>query len=270
MEICGSSPKKDPTVEIEKGVYLGRFFSHFGHFLIETLPNFGWARDYDDRSGICHPWPATLDSALFTVPHVRFSINALGIDPRRIVLAKEDCLIRDLIVPPCNEVIHGRVNARAVEVYAILREHALRFRTPRADKVYFSRRLFTGQSRQTANEAETEEIFKSLGFVVIHPEELPFGKQVSIAAGAKLVAGIDGSALHLCCFMYGGGNCVVLNSRKRMPAIEAVNSAVGVSTEWIEGLCSIREVDGESKIVIDNSNLAAALRARMYPYLSSA
>lgn len=256
----GTSPQKTPSEELERGVYIGRFFGHFGHFLIETLPNLGWLTD-NDQMGIAHPWPPTLDWKLFAVPHVRFSINALNIDPRRIALVKEDCLVRELLVPPCNEIILGRVSERAFEVYTTLRNCALRLHTSTAGKVYFSRRLLIGESRPTVNEAETEDILKSLGFVVVYPETLPFVEQVSIAAGAKVIAGIDGSALHLCAFMHGGGTCIVLSSRVRMRAIEALNSAVGVKTEWVDGLCSIRKVDGISKVVIDNSRLVSVISA---------
>ncbi len=59
--------------------------------------------------------------------------------------------------------------------------------------VYLSR---SGQSyRKLTNETEVEDLFRSLGFRVVRPEELPIEEQVRIVAEAELIAGPGGSAM---------------------------------------------------------------------------
>ncbi len=256
---------EEPRKKLDQGIYIGRFFYHFGHFLVETLPSLYWATLHPDRKIIAHPWPGHLDWQITTVTYIAFCLEALGVDRRHIVLANEPLVVDDLLIAPQNQVIHGKIGKQATDIYARVAKHAQGFSSDHIVKrIYFSRRRFTGKSRLIVNEAGTEEVFRERGFAIVHPETLTFAEQVSIAAGANIIAGIDGSALHLCSFMRAGGKCIVVNSRGRTPAIETLNILAGVETDWIDGYCSIEMNDGKQTIIIDNAGLKEELKARTW------
>jgi len=61
------------------------------------------------------------------------------------------------------------------------------------ERVYFSR---SAQStRKLTNEPEVENLFRSFGFRIVRPEELPIEEQISMASNAYYIAGPIGSAM---------------------------------------------------------------------------
>jgi len=90
------------------------------------------------------------------------------------------------------------------------------------------------------------------------PETLHIETQIGLVRGAKVVAGVDGSALHLCAFMKEGGQCLVLESRK-VPAIYAINDAAGIRTIGLP-VCAWDESDGARKTLINIDQLESELK----------
>jgi capsular polysaccharide biosynthesis protein len=234
--------------QIDYGIYIGRFFHHFGHFLVETLPNFGWVDDV--RPIIMHPWPATINETVAEIPYIRFCFEALDIEVRDIIFAKEQLCVDKLLVAPCNEVMRGNVSPHLARAFKRIRDYAHSVVNQRTEeKIYFSRRQFASP-RKVANEEAVENLFRERGFAVVYPETLAFSQQVNIAANAKVIAGLDGSALHLAAFMDAGGTCLAIATRPKHLSIINVNSAAGVQTDYLEGLCK-SDPHGESEIDIE-------------------
>jgi capsular polysaccharide biosynthesis protein len=244
---------------LQSAIYIGRFFYHFGHFLIETLPSLGWADDGEVI--LAHPWPETIDWQVMTVPWVALSLEALGIDRKQVRLVHRPVLVDELRIAPQNLIVGGHVSLPAASVYGRIRDLAAeKGDATTGERVYFSRRKFSGISRPILNEDAIERLFMGHGFSIVYPETLPFDEQIRTAANAKIIAGIDGSALHLGCFMRGG-HCMVVNTRGHTPAIEVLNSMAGVKTDWIDGL---KSVNGAGAITIDETGLREALRAKTW------
>ena len=59
-----------------------------------------------------------------------------------------------------------------------------------------------------------ETRFAEAGFDVVHPEELPVSRQISLVRGADLIAGLSGSALHLGVFAPEGTRVVELGDER--------------------------------------------------------
>jgi capsular polysaccharide biosynthesis protein len=248
------------AMQLDEAHYLGHFFAHFGHFLIETFLSFSDASLADRHPLIFQPWPHATTESAFALPHVRFFLAALGIEASRILLVRSPMIVRRLHLVPRVPVVDGVVPPWTRDRYGRVRQRALRLPAPAGHQrlIYMSRRRFGGQQRAIANEDAVEETFARRGFSIVYPETLPIETQVALVARAGVLAGIDGSALHLSALMAPGSRVLVVNSRYRNPAIHAIGEAMGLQTTDLD-VCSSEPRDGKQLITVDVAALSRAL-----------
>jgi capsular polysaccharide biosynthesis protein len=183
-------------------LYVGNWMTHFGHYLTETLPTMWPLVDRLDGL-LAHPFtfprrePSEPELALAT---------AAGFDqPPRFVI-EEATRVERLLVPTRPYVVNAVAAPEAVTVWD--RVARATGRVP-IRRVFLSRRRFHAahraakgrpHRRELLGEAELDEVAARAGFSVIYPEELGVIEQVRLAAGADLIAGVSGTALHLSVF----------------------------------------------------------------------
>lgn len=213
------------AVTLEQGIYLGKLFYHFGHFLIETLPSLVWGLGSEGPL-LFHPWKGT---GRDFPRYIQFALEALAIDPSRIVRIEAVTCVKKLTVPPSRRIFVPDELSRPLTACAFRLLAAAAGSASRQNARLFLSRRFQDERRHPDND-RIEELFASHGYEVIAPETLDFADQVRMLKGARIVAGLDGSALHLCGFM-NGGVCLILQTRAgRMGVFEAVNASAGVAT----------------------------------------
>ena len=95
--------------------------------------------------------------------------------------------------------------------------------------LYLSRRLLKRRLRRLSNDAAVERRLARRGFAIVHPQHMNLVDQINAAAGADVVAGVDGSALHLSAFMRPGSRMLVLQTKRRR-TIHFMNALMDVET----------------------------------------
>jgi len=180
-----------------------RFF-HFGHFLVE---------------GMERAWPllsAKYRNAklVFVTPsrdripeYAAEFLRLLGVGAERVILLNKSARFRTLYVPQRAARIGKYTSVAQSRVYKIIAKNAGASKF--GEKIYVSRRRMG--ARSIFGEEKIQRIFEKNGFQVVYPETLGIAEQAAMAAGAKYIAGIAGSALHLCVFMKPGGHLIQLN-----------------------------------------------------------
>ena len=200
-------------------VYMGYLRAHFGHFLLESLAR-AWAMlDLEPGTKILfHPSiPKTYPIPVFA----REILAAMDVDPVRVVLAHEDLVPDELIVPTPQFWIEWKGSPGMCLAFDRVRERLTRLQSatflPR--RVYLTRRLMGAPLRRRAaqfahnsrrhdhlvgknllNEDEVESLFAARGFDIIAPETRSLREQIILVANASEIAGVTGSALHLALF----------------------------------------------------------------------
>lgn len=229
------------TAEIFKfrsGIYLGHLMTHFGHFLLETLPQLYWTFIQKSDNHIFHPW---LDAEWIenweTVPHIKDTLSALGLSPNSIRLARYPAEFARLHLAPRRTPLEGHSLGPRAAIFDFVAD-TINGRLGAVEAgvgLYLSRRHL--QRETVENEEEIEEIFKAHGFDVVHPQELPFSEQVRMVNGASVVAGLGGSAMHLGVFLRKGSLQINLGGRtgwnpteKGWEAQRIINQERGVSS----------------------------------------
>jgi hypothetical protein len=256
-----------PSLKIERrirrGLYLGHAFSHFGHFLIETVPALWWARQVDDDVAlIFHPFDEAGRNVFADMAHGRDCLALLGLSADRIVMATTDLAVEELLLPPRHYDMRTGPRYDFRKIYRILvaaarsekspppswgrvgrgkprfgaTQPSLASPTPTRPQlggggtmIYLSRRLLKRRLRRLSNDAAVERRMARRGFAVVHPQHMSLVDQINAAAGADVVAGVDGSALHLSAFMRPGARMLVLQTKRRR-TVHFMNALMEVET----------------------------------------
>lgn len=179
------APPSVPEVFIDApSVYCGRFFKHFGHFILESLSRLTHIR-YNpsllccyikDHCGDMLPWQKEILSIL-GIKNTFFEIT------RPTAFAKLDVPQPGYIIPtefsdPQNKFL-SCVNPENII---------------KGKKTYLSRRHI--ENKIQTNEHDAEKILMNHGWSIIYPEELSVKEQLQEISSSAIVLGIEGSAFH--------------------------------------------------------------------------
>lgn len=199
-------------------VYLGWWPDHFGHFLIEATARLWAARETGafQPTFVMHPLNDNVSlETLRKKRHVKLILDAFGVHQDNLVLAHRDLHCEQLVVPTSQMALGMYIGQRQSEVFDRIADHACGQDRPRQGtrRIYLSREALADSTRKALNEAEIAALFASIGFEIVHPEKLQFEEQVRLMESAAVIAGCDGSALHMGLFMPAGGTVICLSAR---------------------------------------------------------
>ena len=230
-------------------LYAGHWSTHFGHFLLETLPNL-WpdpAEQAATLSGVvAHrpirgPAPSDADRVRLEEPTLHpwqqqlMELAGYGAVDLRVVHGRP-VRVERLVVPSRPVVLKRRAGPAAVQVWRRISDAVAE--RGRESRVYLSRSKFHagdhGPRRVRTDEAQDARLdafFSDAGFCVVHPETLPITEQIALVRGADVLAGLPGSALHLSAFAEPGTRVLTIGDRrnagKPLPAQTMVDEACG-------------------------------------------
>lgn len=244
-----SPPAEGPLPRLE-GTYLyaGWLHFHFGHFLLESTSRL-WATGWlDDRVRlIYHPWDGVDVARLDDNDHIPTTLTALGIQRDRVNTILHDSVVETLIVPQpavrINNSVHAEMNVLFDKIRLHVVDAASIAEEPAYRGVYLSRRMLPSDARRYANEEVIEDVFRDFGFHIAYPERLTFNEQVELVATADVLAGIDGSALHLVALARPGITVIVVRARQ-----------TALTNHW-----ALNQLRGARTIVVDASVDAGAI-----------
>ena len=206
-------------------VYLGYWFAHHGHLLVETLARW-WVltRDVPQEVGrarvVLHAFGGLdigqkADSGMpaSAMLSSRRWLDVASIFPGLsgpIIVDRRPLLFRQLMLPSELSILGAAVSPSQRSVYAHIADAAIGVTEAakafprRARCVYVSRRRHgagdTGL-RLISNERAVERLFEQRGYEVLHLNSLGVLDQAAIFAHARCVAGFEGSGLHNAVFM---------------------------------------------------------------------
>lgn len=198
-------------------LYLGWYFNHYGHFLLESLARC-WALT-EPATDQCKKYLFHFHARNgFTVKKYLEMLGLLGISGEQVVFITEDLLVEELIVPSQQAVLSRKIADCMLKLYRQLGGKAdqMRLRKDYPARIYVSRRLLPGRARKAVNEWIPETGFAANGYEIIHPQFLSIPEQINYFAHAESIAGLDGSALHTVLFANNRPEMRLLCARNRL------------------------------------------------------
>ncbi|MBR0649931.1 DUF563 domain-containing protein [Roseomonas terrae] len=189
----GRSTTADATfqhpTEILEGeyVYGGISFAQWGHFLLETLARLWFLKACSDHLPII--WHGVDGHAGFWRWQAEL-INIVGLGGREHRFVVSPTQISNLTVPEPGFVLLDEFAERQVRALGCVSFGAKR----RGHRVWISRSQL--KARTIAGEADVEARLLERGWAVLSPEKLSVREQLTMIAGAEVIAGFEGSAFH--------------------------------------------------------------------------
>lgn len=210
--LVAADPHRVPVDEeapLLRGTWLygGHWIDHFGHFLTETLPTL-WPRDLSVDGLVFHAFGPAHDGVLDWERAALDLTSYAGVPVE--VVTSAPVRVERLHVPSRGVVVNGWAHPGAAEVWSAMARRAGGATSLQADgpRLYLSRTAFNARTREAGRPVRSEaardraldEVFDAAGFEVVHPERLPVAEQLRLVAGACVLAGGAGTALHLSAF----------------------------------------------------------------------
>ena len=237
-----SIQRPESSFRIEgRSLFGGILFRNFGHTLLEGTSRF-WALSAMQERPPRIVYQASTPDVRDVFRRMRadgyFSVllDVAGYMIEDIVLVEDKpAVCEELIVPQTALAISKYVHPRFCEFFDEVADR-LKSRSaagPGGQRIYLSRSLLKGKKRRADNEPEIEQLAKAAGFQIVHPQTLPFEEQVAVIRGADVVAGCDGSAMHLTIFARPKTRIICFDSRVGLTQrlIEQLRGLEGVRIE---------------------------------------
>lgn len=207
FECLSSVRGKLDTPEVGSLLYLSAIHNQFGHAITEGLARF-WPLLYETphKFDYIYNGGKSRSSHIAEVFWDSFGYKNIfnAKDYAKHFSSDQGVKVREIYIPEPGMYLGGKYNAQMFDVWERVSKYCNSNikNTNNIDcigeKVYFSR---SGVSkRKCLDEGLIESFFEKKGFNIIKPETLNFCEQVSLIKQSAVIAGLSGSAMHLCQF----------------------------------------------------------------------
>lgn len=186
-------------------VYGGFAQAHFGHFLLEGLARLWALRRLPEARILWHGAPAATWQ--------RDLLLRVGIDPARVITIDRPLRVRSLLLPEPGFVIGRHFDPRQAEALAVEAAAPVAEDAPGA-RLWLSRGGLRPMRKRIGGEDAVEAILAAAGWRIFRPEAHALADQLAAVAGARVVAGVDGSAFHTLALLRGFAGRVVMVPRR--------------------------------------------------------
>jgi len=199
-----------------RSFFLGHWSPGFGHVLLEMIPRLWLRQDYTAYDNFV-VYSRRYRSSPVMEPKVWLCdlLALCDIPFDRVVVVRAipmNFLIIDVTTQPF--VLKSVADPRFLDPFDAIRSRVLAAAGGSGDlpkRVYLSRSQLT--KRAAVNEEDIERAMEREGFTVLHPQTLTIAEQIAILAQVEVIAGCDGSALHMAAFARPGTKLLALDAR---------------------------------------------------------
>lgn len=221
----------------------------YGHWLVDFLPRL-WvlAQTGHDLAALRYVIPPEL------TPAAKKLLTMIGITRDQLVPYRywREVLTADRLLLPTGLRTHNRMSpyfAEATRFWVSRLRGASRIRPNAAtpNRIFVSRAKVTA-ARILDNRARIEAIAAERGFAIVHPQTMNLGAQAALFAGARIIVGEYGSALHGSVFSAPGTVAVGLRGTARHPSFvqSGLAAALGQHAGYVFGQTTLGHTQGDT------------------------
>ena len=163
-----------------------RWSAEYGHQLLEIVPTLLMRRYLPVTTSVLTSAPFSRTLLLF--------FSQMGVSADQIIQLKAPVRCAESYIADEPVGLRASMHPLGREAFVMVRRLAERSNRRVAERIFVSRSAIP--SRRLREEVEVEALFERNGFELIHPEALAIEYQIAAFAGAKLIAGLGGSAMH--------------------------------------------------------------------------
>ncbi|GAA2124494.1 glycosyltransferase family 61 protein [Nocardioides bigeumensis] len=240
------------TVEPERlaghWMYGGHWFRHFGHFFTETITTL-WPEPPADCDGLVfHAYYRETPPPDSWQPDL-LELAGYGGLPIRLV-QHTPMVVEQLTVPSRPVVLNGWAHPEAALVWDRVVTAAGGPATG-TERLFLSRSKFEAEGGNPIREARTsaewnaglDAAFTERGFEVVHPQDLSVRDQVRLVAGAGMLAGSAGTALHLAAFGPGGRRVLEVGDARLPESMNPMQRVINAARDHEQAFVPYGDID---------------------------
>lgn len=198
-------------------IWGGLLIPHYGHFLLQSTTRLYYYLKNCDKS-------TPIVFAVFNqeLPkYMRDFFDLLNIPPEHLILVDKPTQFKKVICPALSSVYYKDWTEDFILPFS---EAAKDIKPAPYEKVFFSRKHWSGLAK-CFGEENLEKVFNKNGFHSVEMQNLSLKEQISIIKGAKVLAGINGTAFHNILFGQKGKQLILLNRNEEYDSQYIVNEA---------------------------------------------
>lgn len=211
-----------PTIDMSDKIilFLGYYFRHYGHFILETLPMLSYCLDeqYSNMSKMFLPYFLNANNIKNNIDKAYNSnliiayLSLLGINQDNILLHTKNAVIKSNFLVP-GKIVNGNRDRIAIDPYIKVInkiKHSFEYNNQPYKKIFIVRKPDT--HRITATVANNiVDFVASRGLEIINMENLNIEQQLLLMHDTKLLVGFSGSGMHNSMFMRPGSVVININ-----------------------------------------------------------
>lgn len=196
LMVAPQPPEAAPEILEGSHLFAGQIWSHFGHFMVESLARL-WALDHLDQMPESIIFiPKRPGRAQEIKAYQRAFFQLLGID-LPITIIETPTQVEQLIVPGQGFGLGAIATGTDLFRDYFANNFATDIAADGPERLYLSRSALGGMEGSALHEQAIERSLERDGYTTLHPQELTIGEQVAHYRAATQVIGLDGSAFHL-------------------------------------------------------------------------
>ena len=211
-------------------VYIGGFWRHWGHFIIELTSRLWYVLEHDKTHALKLAYTYIYNEPL---PQFYLEIfHLLGIKDEQLMPVKEPTCFKSVVVPEISTVQAGWYTQEFKNIY----DKVMKSITPvYHDKIYFSRTRLKKAIDSEFGEPLLEHIFAQNGYTIIYPETLPVSEQLALIKGCRHFAMVSGTLCHNMLFAQEGSEVIILEkTRLRNGGQRVVNQLKNLQIVYVD------------------------------------
>ncbi len=241
----------------ETVLYFGRFWKHWGHFLMDMVSRLWWIIENDMNIKIAYDAQEDIQGVYWEF------LRLLGVSKNQMVRVENPTRFAKVIVPECAHKPGISCNVRYKKIFDIVAQKALQefedYDKYRDKSIYFTRMQMKRRIPFEVGERDFERLFSRQGFVVVAPEKYSLVEQIAMIKGAKRVACLSGTLPHNMIFAQDGAELIVVRKTNKPNYRQvSVNQLRKLKVTNIDAHISLKAVGPGGPFVLDiNKNVEA-------------
>ena len=188
-------PEKEVEYRDEEVIFAGIYFNHFGHIITDGFARLWYVAKgnlknkkilFVNEPGNKHDWMSVL--------------SCLGLTKDDVIVLHEDAnpiRFRKVHIPDQSFFFFESYHKDMALPYNLIRDN-ISGKSKRYQKIYLSRTLL--KDPDCINESYFESLYQSLGFEILHLQNMSFSEQVAAIASADEVVSTVGTLTHMAMF----------------------------------------------------------------------
>ena len=224
-----------PYAQKPEAVYIGAFWEHWGHFILEQVSRLYYLLDEVKTKDLDLIYIA--DKPL-EGNYLEF-FKLLGVDKKRLVWVNKQTKYKKLFIPEVSMIAMKYYTKEYQKIFDAIKKNA-----PKIDgyeKVFYTTSNFVRSPYKDFGELKViENIFADNGYKIISPEQKTLKEQISIMQSCRDFAAISGTLPHNILFANKDINVLIINKSYVINYHQwLIDDATGIIPTYIDAHSSI-------------------------------